>query len=252
MSAHIVLDIFLAITAFVAGAIDTVAGGGGLITLPALLLTGLDPVTALGTCKLQAAFAEFTASFQFLRRKELSTTDLKWGIACVFLTSALGTVLLQHMPAKPLKILTPCLLLAVLVYYLIPKSWFKKRDTAFPQKKFFIIFGLMIGFYNGFFGPGTGSVWMVVLYSVLLLPMYQSAMLAKPLNFAGNLSALVWFFLGGKIKIMLALIMAIGSVLGALVGARFVRAHNSHYIQYALRVILVLSVLSTFYDLFFR
>lgn len=245
-------DIFLAIVAFVAGIVDTIAGGGGLITLPALLVSGLPPVTALGTCKLQAAFSEFTASFQFLRRREVSLKGLWIGVVSVLLSSAAGTLILQDLPAKLVKMMVPCLLGIVLIYYFLPKSFFKQRLTAPSPTSFYIIFGLLVGFYNGFFGPGTGSIWMVVLYSILLLPMYQSAMLAKPLNFIGNLSALVWFVRGGRVDVEIALIMAVGAVLGALVGAHFVRAKNNKMIQQVLKLVLLLSVLSAFYDLIFK
>ncbi len=241
--------VFLCSMAFIAGTIDTISGGGGLITVPSLLLAGFDPVTALGTNKLQAAITEITASYQFLRRRELPIEQLGMGVLFTFIGSSIGTIILQFIPGKYLDHIVPCLLALVFIYYLFPKSKFKHRQEAMPKFKFYMYFGLIVGFYNGFFGPATGSIWAILISSCLLLPIYQSIMLAKPLNFIGNLSALLWFLLGGKVDFTIAFIMGIGSLSGALVGARFVQARNNQYLQWGIRIMLLISILPTFYEI---
>lgn len=241
---------FLSTIAFFAGFVDTVAGGGGLITVPALLSTGLDPIVALGTNKLQSAISEMAASYRFAVRKEVSFKQIGWGLCFTLIGASLGTILLQITPSKPLEIIVPILLFLVLIYTFLPKSCFKQRQAAVPRIKFFMISGLLIGFYNGFFGPGTGSIWTVAISSALIIPLYQATMLTKPLNLMGNLSALLWFLLGGQIHYKIAFFMGIGSLLGGLLGSRFVQARNNRIIQILFRIILTASVLSSVYGVF--
>ena len=244
----------LMFVAFVAGFVDIVAGGGGIITLPALLTAGLDPVTALGTNKLQSALSESSATVHFLRRKEISFKDLWLGLVLTLFGSSAGTLLVQWVPTQNLTSVIPFLLLAALLFYLYakkaPVDLSKDSLKADNLTRFFMIAGPSIGFYNGFFGPGTGSIWAIAISTFLFLPLHKATMFAKPLNLMGNFTALLWFALGGKVNLSIALTMGVGSLIGGALGARFVHSKNNHYIKALFIVMMILSITIAFRNAF--
>jgi len=239
----------LGIAAFVAGTIDTLAGGGGLIAVPALLMTGMNPVMALGTNKLQSAIGELSASLHFIKMKKVNYAVLKTGLVFTIIGSVLGTLLLQVIPSDKLKVMIPALLLAVLIYYIAglrrhldPASF---NENLIPCNKRFFALGSVIGFYNGFFGPGTGSIWIVSLIKVFKLNLKNATMYAKPLNLAGNLSALSIFIAGGKINLLAAFLMGIGSFLGGKFGASMVIYKDIKWLKIIFLSLMIVSTVAT-------
>ena len=167
MIEHLLLiNSLLLIVGFIAAFVDTVAGGGGLITLPALLFSGLSPVFALGTNKFQTVIGELSSTMYFLRNKTLNYRVLIPCFIFIIIGSTIGAIFLQFIPIKQLEKLIPILLTYVLIQMLLSfrvKKQQNESNTIQPDNIKFTKLGLGVGFYNGFFGPGTGSLWTVML-----------------------------------------------------------------------------------------
>jgi uncharacterized protein len=225
---HILILLILTGVAFCAGIIDTLAGGGGLLTVPALLSAGIPPVIVLGTNRLQSIFGELTASIHFFRKKKLNVKGLLFGFLMTAIGSVLGSVVAQLIHPENLKKIIPILLVIVLIYTILsPAAKDIKPKQILSDVVFFIIFGLIIGFYNGFFGPPTGTFWMFSLMCFLGLDIVRATMHAKPLNSIGNIASLIVFMIGGKVYYSVGLCMGAGQICGARIGAHLV-IHKGH------------------------
>ncbi|WP_370931026.1 TSUP family transporter [Bartonella sp. DGB1] len=254
MEYEIFLYFLLCIVALIAGFTDTLAGGGGLITLPALMLTGLNPVAALGTNKLQSAVAELSAILSFRKNKDINYKLLIKAIIWTIVGATIGTILLQLVYIRILEIIIPFLLTAVFIYYLFTKKLQTNNvnNKLEPDNKKFFLLGNTIGFYNGFFGPATGSIWAIALMKNFSLNLRTATMYAKPLNLAGNLSALSIFIVGGNIDYIAAILMCIGSFIGGKLGAKFILYKDSQYIKIAFISIMLLSIVALYAKNIFR
>ena len=145
--------------AFIAAFIDAIAGGGGLITIPALLMTGMPPAMALGTNKLQAFGGALSASIYFLRKRAVNLPEFSFILLVIFIGSVIGTLLIQNLDASLIKKGLPFLILAIGLYFLFtPKLGESDRKQRISYAVFALCFGSLLGFYDGFFGPGTGSL----------------------------------------------------------------------------------------------
>ncbi len=236
---------FLTVVAFIAGIIDAIAGGGGLITLPVLLGVGLNPVVAIGTGKFQSTIGELSATLHFARRNTLNYRVLMLYYFYTAIGGVVGAVMLQFIHQKVLEKLIPLLLLAVLIYYLWPKK-ILRQNTAIRLSRLRFL-GPSIGFYNGFFGPGTGSIWAVALVKVVNLGIKPAIMYAKPLNFVGNIASLMVFLLSGKVYFLVAIFMGGGSLLGGKLGAHIVIYKNLKLIKSLIVVVMVCTTASAFF-----
>ncbi|AOF52321.1 hypothetical protein BKG91_07640 [Rodentibacter caecimuris] len=233
----------LFIVAFVAAFIDAIAGGGGLITIPALLMTGIPPAVALGTNKLQAMGGAFSASLYFLRKRAVNLREFWFILVCVFLGSALGTILIQWLDAAVFKKILPFLILAIGLYFLFtPKLGDGDRKQRFTYIVFGVLIGPFLGFYDGFFGPGTGSIMSLACVMLLGFNIAKATAHAKVMNFTSNLASFMLFFVGGQISWTIGIVMMVGSILGANVGARMVMTKGKTLIR---PMVVVMSLLMT-------
>jgi uncharacterized membrane protein YfcA len=246
------IDILLTTVAFIAGTIDALAGGGGLITVPALLMTGMNPVMALGTNKLQSAIGEFSAVLHFMKQKQVSYSVLTFGLIFTIIGSIIGTIALQITPIKQLEKIIPFLLLGILIYYIINQHRKNTYSNEYlqPSNKRFFYLGSVIGFYNGFFGPGTGSIWAIALMKVFKLGLKKATIYAKPLNLVGNLTALSIFIIGGQIDFIAAFLMGCGSFIGGRFGANLVMYKNLQWLKAAFLSLMIISTAATFIKYF--
>lgn len=209
--------------ALLAGFIDAIAGGGGLITIPALLSVGVPPAMALGTNKLQACGGSFSASLYFVRKKAVDLKQMWLLILLTFLGATLGTLLVQAIDITFLKVALPFLVLIIGCYFLFSptiKDEDQKQRMSYPLFAFTAAFG--IGFYDGFFGPATGSFFTLAFVLLLGFNLTKSVAHAKVLNFTSNFASLLFFMIGGAILWKVGLIMLVGQFLGAALGARMV------------------------------
>lgn len=255
MLEHITLlsYIFLFLVALAAGFMDTLSGGGGLITVPAMLFTGMNPIASLGTNKLQSAIGEFSATLHFIRKTKINYLVLVTAFIYTIIGAFIGTVLLQIMPINKLEKAIPFFLLAVFIYFVLSinrKNEFYNQ-TLKPNNKKFLLLGSSIGFYNGFFGPGTGSIWALALMRAFKLDLQKATMYAKPLNFCGNLAALLVFIFYSKINYLTAVIMGIGSFTGGKLGAHFVIYKDVKLLKFIFLILMALCTISTFIKYYF-
>jgi uncharacterized protein len=219
-------------TGLVAGFVDSVAGGGGLITLPVLMHLGIDPRLALGTNKLQATFGSGSAAWHYARAGTVSPADCKLGFAVTFVGAALGTWLVQLLPRDFLMHAIPVLLVVVAVYFLLkPDLGAAPAHPRLSRGWFALIFGLGLGFYDGFFGPGTGTFWAMAFVLGLGFNLVKATGYTKVMNFSSNLSSLLFFLLGGNVLCAAGLTMGLGQLLGARLGSRMVVAKGAKFIR---------------------
>ncbi|WP_040976164.1 TSUP family transporter [Necropsobacter massiliensis] len=218
--------------AFIAGFIDAIAGGGGLITIPALLMTGMPPAMALGTNKLQACGGSFSASLYFLRRKTVNLKEVWFLLLMTFIGAVIGTILIQAVDSTLIKKVIPFLVLAIGLYFLFtPKLGDEDRQKRISYSAFALSAGLGIGFYDGFFGPGTGSLLSLAFVTLLGFNLAKATAHAKVLNFTSNLASLIFFLLGGQIMWKVGLAMMLGQIIGANFGAKMVLSKGKALIR---------------------
>jgi hypothetical protein len=236
-------------TGLVAGFVDAIAGGGGLITLPVLLSFGLDPRHALGTNKLQATFGSGSAAWHYAQARTLALNDCKRGFVLSLLGAALGTLAVQQLDTSFLKRAIPVLLIGVASYTLLkPRLGAEDLHPRMVRGVFDMTFGLLLGFYDGFFGPGTGTFWTMAFMLGLGFNMTRATGYAKAMNFASNLSSLVFFLPGGNVCLAAGLTMGVGQVLGARMGSRMVIARGTKFIRPVFISVVLALTMKLLYD----
>lgn len=218
--------------AFVAGLVDAIAGGGGLITVPVLIGIGLPPQVALGTNKLQASFGSGSAMLHFVRAGTVKMSDCRAGIIWTAVGAALGVWCVQLLDATFLKLLIPWLLAAIALYTLFsPRLGAEDSHARMKPGPFYLLFGLSIGFYDGFFGPGTGSFWTMALMMLLGYSMMRATAATKVMNFTSNFVALIFFLSVGQVRFTEGIVMGVGQFMGARVGSRLVIRRGTAFIR---------------------
>jgi uncharacterized membrane protein YfcA len=215
-----------------AGLVDAIAGGGGLITVPALLWVGLTPVQALATNKAQGVFGTFASSLHFMRRGAIEPRDAALAVGCTFVGAALGALAVQFLATDLLSRLIPVLLIAFALYFLCsPRVSDMDSRRRIGNAAFALLIGTGVGFYDGFFGPGTGTFFAMGHVALLGYNLRRATAHAKLLNFTSNLAAFLFFIAGGQILWGIALIMAAGQFTGGWLGAHLVIRHGTRLIR---------------------
>lgn len=205
--------------AMAAGFIDAMAGGGGLITIPALLLVQIPPLLALGTNKLQGCSGSFTAALTMLKKRQVRLADVKVSFVAAFIGAGFGTLAVQQIDPQALDAIIPLILLGIGFYFLLAPGTGNrdgKPRVASWIYRFLVV--PVIGFYDGFFGPGTGSFFSLVGVSLRGQTLISATAAAKVLNFATNIASLIMFVAGGKVLWLVGLVMVCGQIIGAFAG----------------------------------
>lgn len=236
ISTHLAL--ILVCAAFLAGFVDAIAGGGGLITVPVLLLCGLTPAQALATNKLQGCFGSGTAAVTYARAGHVRPLG-QWKMAVVaIIASAAGALLALTLPADLLRGVMPFILIAVALYFGLKPGLSEGAGAARMGP---LVFGAtvvpVVALYDGFFGPGAGSFYMLGFVLLAGQGMLQATAHTKFLNFSSNLGSLIVFAFGGHILWALGLSMAAAQVGGASLGARLAMRVGSGLIRPLLVVV---------------
>ncbi|WP_395755487.1 sulfite exporter TauE/SafE family protein [Edwardsiella ictaluri] len=235
--------------ALFAGFIDAIAGGGGLLTVPALLAVRLPPAQALATNKLQSVGGSFSSSLYFIRRRVVNLAEQKWVILLTFLAAAVGALLVQRLQAEILRQLLPFLVIGVGLYFLLTPSLGATegiRRVGMPL--FAVLGGASVGFYDGFFGPGAGSFYALGYVMLLGLSLPQATAHAKVLNFTSNAASLLLFIIGGNVVWSVGLCMLVGQAIGARVGARMVLTRGQQLIRPMIVVMSLIMSIKLLYD----
>lgn len=225
---------FLFLIAVLAGFIDTLAGGGGLITMPALLLSGVPPLAALGTNKLQGSMGTATATYMVIKKKKVSWGDVKYLMLSAFIGSAIGSIAVQFVNTEVLSFVIPVVLVLITVYFMLSPLLSKIQKTqkthlAYKKYRNFIV--PTIGGYDGMFGPGTGSFFALAGVACRGYGLILSTAFAKPLNFSTNVASLIVFIIAGQIAWFAGVVMMLGQVIGAWLGAHCLFKINPSYLR---------------------
>lgn len=219
--------------AFFAGLIDAIAGGGGLITVPALIAAGVSPLEALATNKLQGCAGTLSASYHFVKTKQVSLSDMRFPIAMTALGSFAGTILVSYLDSNLLIKMIPAILIAVAIFfYLLPKIQpMIAKFVRISMAQFALFAGFTIGFYDGLIGPGTGAFFSTAFICLMGFSIISATVHTKILNATSNLSSLILFSFTGHVLWGIGLIMGLGQWLGAQIGSRLVISRGSTLIR---------------------
>jgi uncharacterized protein len=239
-------------TGLVAGFVDSIAGGGGLVTLPALLAAGLPPQVALGTNKLQGSFGTLSSSYNYIRKGGVNLRACLIGIAFTLIGAMAGSWAVQVISPGFMKHVIPMLLLLVLLYTLFsPGLGFEDRQPMMKSAIFFPIFGFILGFYDGFFGPGTGSFWTAALCVFLGMNMAKAAGVTRVMNFTSNIVALSLFIVGHNVLYQVGLVMALGQIIGARLGSNLAIKKGAGFIRPIFLTVVLLTIARLVYQNYF-
>lgn len=247
----------LACAAFLAGLVDAVVGGGGLIQIPVLFSAFPKeiPATLLGTSKLAGIFGTSAAAVNYARRVRVAWSATAPAALAAFALSFAGAYTVTKIPADFVRTLLPVVLVFVAVYT------FRKKDfgsvhapvhSGMAERYAAIGMGAAIGFYDGFFGPGTGSFLIFLFVRFFGFDFLSASAASKVVNVACNLSALLWFGYSGHLLWQLGLLMAVCQVAGSLVGTKLAIKHGSAFVRKLFLVVVTLLILKTSYDAVLR
>jgi uncharacterized membrane protein YfcA len=257
MEVSLEVIIFLVLASGFAGFVDSIAGGGGLIQLPSLLISmpNTAPSILLGTNKLPSFLGTLGATASYLRKVK---PDFKLAFAMAlpaFVGSGLGASVATRIPKEAFRPIILVLLIIVALY-----TWRKKelglsenfRFARHHQIGMGALVGLVIGFYDGIFGPGTGSFLMLILVALLGFAFLQASVTAKIVNLSTNLGAITVFGINSQIMWMLGLTMAIGNITGGFLGARWAVNGGSELIRKVFLIVTSLLILRLGFDTFLK
>jgi uncharacterized membrane protein YfcA len=238
----------LALAAFAAGLVDAIAGGGGLLTVPALLATGLPPQIALATNKGQACFGAVSSFASFWMRDGIDRKRAPLGLVCGFVGSFAGAYVLTLVKPGPLK----PVVLALLVLAAGFVAWPRKPSTGKPHDWAMIALvplALAFGFYDGFFGPGVGSMLIVMFVLLFGDTLTRASGNAKVVNLASNVAALILFASRGAVLWKIALPMAAANAAGAFVGTHIAVKRGDKLVRVVVLVVVAALVVKIVLDL---
>ena len=249
--------IFVSLASLLAGFVDAIVGGGGLMMVPALFATfpSTHPATLFGVNKGASIWGTGFATWQYSRRVQMRWQSLLPAALAGFAGAFAGAWLVTVIPSDFLRKLLPLVLLAVLIYTLIRKQLGRVHAPRFHGLQEALIasaMGLVIGFYDGFFGPGTGSFFVFLMVRWMGYDFLHASASAKLLNTATNLAALILFISTGHIWWHFVLPMAIANVLGSVLGSRMALKHGTGFVRVVFIVVVSALILKTGYSAFFQ
>ena len=228
---------FLFIVGMVAGFLDTLVGGGGLLAVPALLLSGIPPIYVLGTNKFQGSMGTGIATLLLFRKKKLEWNAIKYLMLASFIGSVIGGAIVQFIDTKVLSFVIPIVLVFIAIYFIISPKPKVGPQNSVSNRSFDKYAVPSIGFYDGMFGPGAGSFFVMTGVMLKKLAIIQATILAKPLNFASNIAGFVVFFSFGHIAFLIGLIMMLGQLIGSFCGTHYLVKANPRVLRLMIVVI---------------
>ena len=235
---------------FLAGFVDSVAGGGGLISLPAYYLAGLPPVMAAGTNKLSACLGPMAASGRFLMGHEVNGRTALLAALGAFPGSWLGTAVLRHIPEQAIRVMMIAAIPLVAIVVLRKKSLGGRRLT--PERldgPVSFCIGLGVGFYDGLIGPGTGTFLILLFTSLMGMEAVMASGTAKLVNLTSNVASLISLALAGKVILLLGLPAAACGIAGNLLGAGMTIKRGGGFIRRMLMIVLALLLAKIVWDM---
>lgn len=254
------LDTYLIITlcavSFFAGIIDAIVGGGGMLTVPTLLASGLPPHVALGTNKLAATFGSCTASFAFYRQKLFNPHFWRFALFATAIGAILGTIVVHFINVDFLEKYLPVLIMVTALYTFFAKKSIPDSQNTLPTKgsKLYIkqtVQGGTLGFYDGLAGPGTGAFWTSSSSALYKINILLSCGLARSANFISNICSLFTFIYLGHVNFLIGILMGFFIMMGAWIGAHSAIKFGGKFIRPIFISVVVLISLNLAYNAWF-
>ena len=247
--------LILSLLAFFAGFIDAVVGGGGLIQLPALLVTlpNASLPTIFGTNKIAALSGTSMAALQYARRIRFNAKLLITISIASFIASFFGAKIVSIINPATLKPIILVILIAIAIYTFLKKDLGKVTTKQLPLSRQMLLgaaFGLIIGFYDGFFGPGTGSFFVLAFVLVLGFEFVQASAYAKIVNCMTNISALIVFIRQGNFILGIAILLAMFNIAGSILGSKMALKRGNGFIRIFFLIIVTIMIIRYGYDVF--
>ncbi|AJC85914.1 TSUP family transporter [Campylobacter sp. RM16704] len=247
MELELTYYVILFFVAAFAGCVDAIVGGGGLITIPALFACGIPPHLALATNKLQSTFGSLTAVLAY--RKSMHIEKIALGILFTAIGAAIGTYAVLLIDQNAVKIIVLICLVLIFLYTIFkPDLGHIHNKAKMSATSFQITFGLLLGFYDGFLGPGTGSFWIFACVIFLGFSMKNASINTKILNFTSNIVALGVFLYSYEVLWKVGFLMGIGQILGAFIGSKFVLKTQGTFIKKLFLTMVALTIAKVTYD----
>ena len=249
--------VLISLASLLAGGIDSIVGGGGLILVPALFAVypTTAPATLFGTNKSASVWGTSIATVQYSRRVQMRWAVLLPAAGAALAGSFIGAWVVTLIDPTFLRRLLPFILLAVLLYTLAKKDLGRThapRHAPGRETLLACLIGGTIGWYDGFFGPGTGSFFIFLLVRVLGYDFLNASAAAKLLNVATNVAAIALFAMKGHVWWHIGLIMAVANVAGSLIGTRLALKHGAGFVRGVFIVVVSALILKTGYDAFLK
>lgn len=251
-------SLFLLCTAaFFAGLIDAVVGGGGLIQIPALfsVLPQAQPATIFGTNKLASIFGTASAAARYARRIDVPWRTALPAALAAFVLSYFGAMTVALLPKEWLRPLVLALLIIVTVYTYVRKDLGTVDQNRVHGRRdmlLALLLGGLIGFYDGFFGPGTGSFLIFMFVRLFGLDFLRASVSAKIVNAATNLAALIFFGAHAHVLLATGMAMAVFNIGGSLVGSHLAIRHGASFVRRAFLAIAGVFILKFAWDTFVK
>ena len=240
-----------------AGFVDAIVGGGGLIQTPAalILLPQLPVATVIGSLKIPSFSGTFFAAKQYVKQVEINWKRISLMCFIAFIASFSGSYLLTQMSNRFMKPIILIVLVLVAIYSFSKKNFGQHKLEQHAEKKIILLaslFSLFIGFYDGFIGPGAGSFLVVAFISLLGFDFLHASAHAKLINLATNLGSILLFFMKGHILWQVAIPMAICNALGGIIGAKMAIAKGNRFIRIIFLIVVLATLFRFSYDVFWK
>lgn len=237
---------------FLAGFIDAIAGGGGLISLPAYLIAGLPAHGAIGTNKFSSTMGTTIATWQYARNGFIHWKQIIVAIPATLIGAYIGSNLALLVPENDFKILMLFILPLTAAYILFRKKALTGCETPYPARKTALIIGALsfgIGMYDGFYGPGTGTFLMITLTSMAHVKLNDAAGITKTVNLTSNITALAVFLMNGVVWLQLGMVAAVFSIAGNYLGAKFFTNKGTKIVRPVILLVLTIFFIKVILDL---
>lgn len=230
--------ILLFLVALIAAYVDVLVGGGGLLTIPALLLAGVPAISALGTNKFQAVAGSGTATIKLIIGRHISFSKLRWWMLASFIGSVIAALLVQEIDPSAFNWLIPLVIVCIAIYFLLANKTITEGKEKLSKRVYGLTVVPLIGFYDGMFGPATGSFFVMAGTGLRGSPIIKATMIAKSLNFASNFGSLLIFIWFGKIYWSVGVLMIAGQIIGAYLGTKMLLSIDPSILR---RLVVVMS-----------
>lgn len=235
----------------IAGFIDAIAGGGGLISVPALLWAGLPPQMALGTNKMQSTWGTLMAVRKYAKAGLVLWPQVRLTVCITFVSAMAGALVLMLISNIVLKMIVPWMLLGIAVYVLLSPGLGKTAARArLGLGAFACLAGGVLGFYDGFFGPGTGTFWTMACIALLGLELTRATAFTKVANLTSNMASLIIFVLSARVNYEVAGVMIVGQLIGGRLGAGMAIRHGAPFIRIIFITVVLAMVAKLLWDQF--